>query len=220
MTLGTPRIDSESVGNPLRYRRLEELEEGLDALPRGPWDRGRVELIVARTAGGRRERPDRVRLEADAGIPGDAWGRQQGPHPERAITVMEFDVAELIANGQPLALFGDNLYLTLDLSTDNLPAGSRVRAGGAVLEVTAMPHNESSERDSVRTLCSSYRRPSYAIGTFAASTCARWKAARSPRAIPPRSSPGPCCLHRTRSRSPEPVGRVRSPTVLLGLSDD
>src|SRR5881397_2305583 len=106
MTLGTPRIDSESVGNPLRYRRLEELEEGLDALPRGPWDRGRVELIVARTAGGRRERPERVRLEADAGIPGDAWGRQQGPHPERAITVMEFDVAELIANGQPPRLFG------------------------------------------------------------------------------------------------------------------
>jgi len=137
MTLDTPRIDSESVGNPLRYRRLEELEGGLDALPRGPWDRGRVELIVARTAGGRRERPDRVRLEADAGIPGDAWGRQQG----RAITAMEFDVAELIANGQPLALFGDNFYLTLDLSTDNLPAGSRVRVGGAVLEVTAMPHN-------------------------------------------------------------------------------
>ena len=137
MTLDTPRIDSKSVGNPLRYRRLEELEEGLDALPRGPWDRGRVELIVARTAGGRRERPDRVRLEADAGIPGDAWGRQQG----RAITAMEFDVAELIANGQPLALFGDNFYLTLDLSTDNLPAGSRVRVGGAVLEVTAMPHN-------------------------------------------------------------------------------
>jgi len=124
MTLDTPRIDSKSVGNPLRYRRLEELEEGLDALPRGPWDRGR-------------ERPDRVRLEADAGIPGDAWGRQQG----RAITAMEFDVAELIANGQPLALFGDNFYLTLDLSTDNLPAGSRVRVGGAVLEVTAMPHN-------------------------------------------------------------------------------
>src|SRR5256885_11428524 len=87
MTLDTPRIDSKSVGNPLRYRRLEELEEGLDALPRGPWDRGRVELIVARTAGGRRERPDRVRLEADAGIPGDAWGRHSrgrtpgGPSP-------------------------------------------------------------------------------------------------------------------------------------------
>ena len=141
MTLDTPRIDSESVGDPLHYRGLEELEEALEALPRAPTDRGCVELIVVRTAGGRRENPDRVRLEADAGVPGDAWGRQPGPHAERAITVMQVDVAELIANGQPLALFGDNLFLTLDLSTDNLPPGSRVRAGGAVLEVTAMPHN-------------------------------------------------------------------------------
>src|SRR5437867_10904189 len=94
MTLDTPRIDSKSVGNPLRYRRLEEMEEGHDALPRGPRDRGRVELIVARQAGGRRERPERVRVEADAGIPGEAWGRAQAPHAERATTEIELDVAE------------------------------------------------------------------------------------------------------------------------------
>ena len=110
-------------------------------MPRAPRERGRVELIVARREGGRRESPDRVRLEAQAGVPGDAWGRQPEPHAERAITVMQVDVAGLIANGQPLTLFGDNLFLSLDLSVDNLPPGSRVRAGGAVLEVTAMPHN-------------------------------------------------------------------------------
>jgi len=141
MTLDTPRIDSESLGDPLRHCKLEELEERLEALPRAPREKGRVELIVARSEGGRRESPDRVRLEADAGVPGDAWGHQQGRHAERAITVMRFDVAELIANGQPLALFGDNFFLSLDLSTDNLPPGSRVRAGGAVLEVTPTPHN-------------------------------------------------------------------------------
>jgi MOSC domain-containing protein YiiM len=137
----TARIDSESVGDPLGYRTLEELEEGLAALPRAPRERGRVELMVARREGGRREIPDRVRLELDAGLPGDAWGRQQGPHAEKAITVMQIDVAELMANGQPLALFGDNLFLSLDLCVDNLPPGSRVRVGGAVLEVTPMPHN-------------------------------------------------------------------------------
>src|SRR5438093_7792808 len=141
MTLDTLRIDSESVGDPLRYRTLEDLEDRLEALPRAPTERGCVELIVARATGGRRENPDRVRLEADAGVPGDAWGRQPEPHAEQAITVMQIDVAELIANGQPLALFGDNLFLSLDLSTDSLPPGSRVRVGGAVLEVTPMPHN-------------------------------------------------------------------------------
>lgn len=54
---------------------------------------------------------------------------------------MQIEVAELIANGQPLELFGDNLFFNLDLSTDNLPCGSRVRAGEAVLQVTPMPHN-------------------------------------------------------------------------------
>jgi MOSC domain-containing protein YiiM len=54
---------------------------------------------------------------------------------------MQRDVAELIANGQPLTLFGDNLFLDLDLSVSNLPTGSRVHVGGATLEVTPKPHN-------------------------------------------------------------------------------
>ena len=65
------------------------------------------------------------------------------PEPRRdmQIAVMQKDVAELIANGQPLSLFGDCLILDLDLSAANLPPGSRVRAGGAILEVTPFPHN-------------------------------------------------------------------------------
>jgi MOSC domain-containing protein YiiM len=98
-------------------------------------------LIVSRGAGGRREILERARLTAEAGVPGDAWGRQGSRNPEGQITVMEIDVARLIANGQPLLLFGDNLFLHLDLSVGNLPPGSRVRAGTAVLEVTAKAHN-------------------------------------------------------------------------------
>jgi MOSC domain-containing protein YiiM len=75
------------------------------------------------------------------GVPGDAWGRQREPHLEMQIAVMQRDVAELIANGQALELSGDNLFLDLDLSSGNLPPGSRVRVGGALLEVTPMPHN-------------------------------------------------------------------------------
>ena len=57
------------------------------------------------------------------------------------IAVMQADVAKLIANEQPPTLFGDNLVLELDLSTSNLPAGTRLRVGGALLEVTPFPHN-------------------------------------------------------------------------------
>ncbi len=36
---------------------------------------------------------------------------------------------------------GDNLLIDLDLSSENLPTGSRLRLGGALLEVTPKPHN-------------------------------------------------------------------------------
>ena len=134
------RIDSRSIGDASRHRTFAVLEEGLHALAT-PRDDGRLALIVVRGAGGRRAELPRVRLEVDGGLPGDAWGRQSEPHPGKAIAAMQSDVAELIANGQPLTLFGDNLFLTLDLSTANLPPGSRLRIGGALLEVTPMPHN-------------------------------------------------------------------------------
>ena len=84
---------------------------------------------------------DQIRLSSDAGVVGDAWGRRPERDSESQIAVMQAEVAEMIANGQPLTLFGDNLFLELDLSAPNLPAGSRLRVGSAILEVTLMPHN-------------------------------------------------------------------------------
>ena len=80
-------------------------------------------------------------MTPESGIPGDAWGRQRQPAPDAQLTVMQVDIAELVANGQPLTLSGDNLFLELDLSAANLPPGSRLRAGAVTLEVTPEPHN-------------------------------------------------------------------------------
>ena len=135
------QIDSDSVGDPALHRSLADLEGGLAALPAAPRDHGRVALIVRRTAGGVREVVDRAAFTPERGLPGDSWGRGRKPNPEAQLTAIQTDVATLLANGQPLPLFGDNLFLDLDLSTANLPAGSRLRAGAAVLEVTPLPHN-------------------------------------------------------------------------------
>jgi len=134
-------VDSHSKGEPARFRALEDLESGLEALPPAPADQGRVALIVSRGDAGRRELPQRVRLTPEGGVPGDTWGRQRHRELDAQIAVMQFDVATLVANGQPLTLSGDSLFLELDLSVDNLPPGSRVRVGHAVLEVTPKPHN-------------------------------------------------------------------------------
>ena len=134
-------IDSNSVGDPARYLALENLKRGLQGLPCVPRDAGRVTLIVRKREGGVRETLDRIVVTPQLGIPGDAWSRRAEPDREMQIAVMQTDVAGLIANGQPLTLFGDNLIVELDLSASSLPAGSRVRVGDATLEVTPMPHN-------------------------------------------------------------------------------
>jgi hypothetical protein len=140
MHAGTQWIGSESVGDPTKFQTTEKLEAGLQRIV-APQSRGQVVMVVARGEGGRRELLRSVRLEPDAGMPGDAWGRRPKRNPEMSIAVMQSDVAELIANGQPIELSGDNLYLALDLSKENLPTGSRVRAGETILEVTPYPHN-------------------------------------------------------------------------------
>jgi MOSC domain-containing protein YiiM len=134
-------ITSESPGNPERHLPFEHLCRALHELHGAPQDNGRLALIVRRLEQGRRETPERLLLTPEAGVTGDAWGRAVDRDPAAQIAVMQADVARLIANGQPLGLFGDSLFLELDLSRENLPTRSRLRIGGATLEVTPKPHN-------------------------------------------------------------------------------
>ncbi len=80
-------------------------------------------------------------MSVEAGLQGDEWFRNPERSPDAQLTMMDLQVAELIANGQPLGLFGDQLFAELDLSRENLPVGSRLEVGAAVLEVTGRPHN-------------------------------------------------------------------------------
>jgi len=125
----------------IRSRALADLQAALAALPDAPRDAGRVVLIVRRTTRDARETPHEARLSTEEGLCGDDWSRRPPRNPEVQVTLIRRDVAELIAAGQPLALFGDNLVVDLDLSDANLPAGSRLRLGEALVEVTPEPHD-------------------------------------------------------------------------------
>lgn len=129
------------TGDPTRHLDLAALQAGLAALPPAPTAVGRVALILRRHPDGARETPAAVRLTPEEGVPGDGWARRPPRDPEAQLAVMQRDVAALIANGQPLTLFGDNLFVDLDLSAGNLPLGTRLRVGEAIVAVTAKPHN-------------------------------------------------------------------------------
>lgn len=128
-------------GEATHHLELAELEARLAALPAAPTEAGTLALILRRHPDGTRETPDRVHLAPAVGVPGDGWARRPPRDPEAELAVMQRGVAELIANGQPITLFGDNLFVDLDLSAANLPCGTRLRVGEAVVAVTAKPHN-------------------------------------------------------------------------------
>ena len=128
-------------GDPTRHRTRAAIEEGFTALPRLSPDSGRVGLSRRRHADGAPEPLDRTRLSIEEGVPGDGWARRPPRDPEAQLAVMRRYVAELIANGQPLTLFGDNLFVDFDISAANLPFGTRLRVGGAVVEMSPKPHN-------------------------------------------------------------------------------
>lgn len=123
------------------HRSLAELAAGLGALPRGPRDLGTLALIVRRTAPGVHETLAHAELSPSEGLPGDQWSARAPCDPRAQLAVMRRETAELIAHGRPLSAFGDNLFVDLDISAANLPPGTRLRVGRAVVETTPLPHN-------------------------------------------------------------------------------
>jgi len=126
----------------------ERLEAGLDRIRESPRNHGRLVLVVRRPEIGRRELPEEAVLDQVTGLAGDNWltrGSTSMPdgsaNPRKQVTVMNARVAELVAGGtERMPLAGDQLYVDLDLSVDNLPAGSLLALGEAVLEVSEDPH--------------------------------------------------------------------------------
>jgi len=126
----------------------QELEAALDHLREAPKNDGVLQLIVCRPDVDQREVLDQAELDPVKGLIGDSWCVRKSrrtpdgsPHPEMQINIMNARVTALVAQDKerwPLA--GDQLYIDMDLSKENLPAGSRLQVGSAVLEVSSFPH--------------------------------------------------------------------------------
>ena len=130
----------------MRDLQTGPLEQGLDHIAASPADRGTVEMIVRRPSVDERETICSAQVEPGHGLVGDSWGSRPHPSPHAELTLMNSRCIALLANDVdrwPLA--GDQLYVDLDLSVVNLPAGSRLRVGSALIEVSAKPHSGCSK---------------------------------------------------------------------------
>jgi hypothetical protein len=133
----------------IKHLTAEELEAGLEHIRHSPKDDGVLELIVRRPALEEREHLPQAELDLVEGLVGDSWkirGSSNTPdgsaHPDTQLNIMNARAIALIAGDRERwQLAGDQLYLDMDLSIDNLPPGTRLALGSAVIEVTAEPHN-------------------------------------------------------------------------------
>jgi hypothetical protein len=127
---------------------IEELESGLAEVAQCPKDHGELKLIVRRPRDGEREAMQEGHLDLALGLLGDNWKTRGSSktadgsaHPEKQITITNARMIALVA-GEPerWQLSGDQLFLDLDLSGSNLPPGTQLEIGSAVIEVTPPPH--------------------------------------------------------------------------------
>ena len=125
------------------YVSSTELEAGLEHILQSPKDAGVLQHIVRRPHEDEREIVAEAVLDPVEGLVGDSWKtRTSGaPNHDRQLTLMNARVVALVAGPKDRwGLAGDQLFVDLDLSAANLPAGSRLAVGTAVIEITALPH--------------------------------------------------------------------------------
>jgi len=131
-----------------KHMTMAELEAGLDTIRQSPKDEGVIALIVRRAKVDAREVLEEGELDLVEGLVGDTWkvrGSSRTPdgaaHPDMQLNVMNARVIALLAREKdrwPLA--GDQLFIDMDVSSGNLPPGTRLAMGSAVIEVTDQPH--------------------------------------------------------------------------------
>jgi hypothetical protein len=119
----------------------EQLEQGIDHILASPADNGELKLIVRRPDVGERETPQHAQLDIEVGLVGDSWSAREKVVPDMQLNIMNSRVVDHVAGTKdrwPLA--GDQLFVDMDLSGENLPPGTQIAFGDAIVEVTEPPH--------------------------------------------------------------------------------
>jgi len=127
---------------------MTELEAGMEHIRQSPRDHGVLRMIARRPAVDEREVLTEAELNLQDGLVGDTWNVRVSKHSTDGkpnlyaqLTVMNARCTELLAQDQERwALAGDQLYVDFDLSDENIPPGTRLAIGSAVIEVSAEPH--------------------------------------------------------------------------------
>ena len=130
------------------HLNIEQLDAGLDHIRRSPADVGRLMMIVRRPDVDRREVVQEGRLDVAYGLVGDTWNVRGStstpdgsPNPEAQVTIINSRALDLMAQSEDRwPLSGDQLVIDIDMGMENLPPGTQLSIGSAVIEISEKPH--------------------------------------------------------------------------------
>ncbi len=130
------------------HLNIKQLDAGLDHIRRSPADVGRLMMIVRRPDVDRREVVTEGKLDVADGLVGDTWKDRGststpdgGANPEAQVTIINSRALDLMAQSEDRwQLSGDQLVIDIDMSMENLPPGTHLSIGSAVIEISEKPH--------------------------------------------------------------------------------
>src|SRR5258708_4273273 len=130
-----------------------DLLNGLEHIQDSPKDDGVLESIVIRPGTDERRMLEHAQVSSKLGVQGDNWAihcwktlPDGSPHPEVQLAIMNSRSIALMAGERSRwSIAGDNLFVDLDLSDENLRNGQRLAIGTAVIEITSHAHNGCSK---------------------------------------------------------------------------
>ncbi|WP_128254741.1 MOSC domain-containing protein [Falsirhodobacter deserti] len=122
---------------------MEDLVTGLPHVLGAPKDDAPVTGLCFRPAVGERIFPDALRLTRAEGVPGDRWLTRPwlrlpdgSPHPAIQVSVLPQRVLDLVWRDRTQPHPGDPVIADMDMSEANLPVGTLLRVGTAVIRVS------------------------------------------------------------------------------------
>ena len=132
----------------MEHKDLETLQNGFEHIKKSPADNGTVELIAIRPEEDQRKELEEGMFDEIKGLIGDNWASRGhskttdgSAHPEMQINIMNSRIISLITTEKnDWKMAGDQLFVDFNLNKDNVPAGTRLSIGDAILEVTSVPH--------------------------------------------------------------------------------
>ena len=128
----------------MEFATNETLMAAMPHILDAPKTSGEISQLCHRPAFNKREFPNQLTLTRDKGIFGDRWLTQpwlrradNSPDPRIQVSVLSRRVLDtVLTDPENMVHPGDPIIADLDLSFENLPVGSLLRAGTAVIRVS------------------------------------------------------------------------------------